>query len=99
MYIKFISQNKVAVSKSHHVDEALKYFGETLRGNLVNPATSQLSTITSEANDLDAEKRALSLDNHQNLVNHESFTAIIGKRGVFYMHKGAVSNQGRLGET
>ena len=53
MDIDFMGGKKAAVSTPHHVDEALEYFGETLKVNLVNPATSQLFTITSEAKDLD----------------------------------------------
>ena len=45
------------MSTQHHVDEAMEDFGETMKGNLVNPATSQLFTITSEAKDLDDEKK------------------------------------------
>ena len=41
---------------------------------------------------------ALSLDNCQNLVYNEAFTSIIGNIGVFFMHKGAVPIQGRLGK-
>ena len=52
MDIDFIGRNKVAVSTTRHVDEALEDFGETLKGNVVNPATSQLFTITSEAKEL-----------------------------------------------
>ena len=47
MDIEFIGRNKFAVSKPHHVDEALEDFGETLKVNMVNPETSQLFTITS----------------------------------------------------
>ena len=57
IYIKFIGGKKVTVSTPHHVDEALEDFGETLKGNVVNHATSQLVTITSEAKDLDDEKK------------------------------------------
>ena len=57
MYIEFIGGKRVTVSTPHHVDEALEDFGETLKGNLVNPTTSQLFTITSEANELNDEKR------------------------------------------
>ena len=54
--IKFIGGKKVAVSTAHHVEEALEYFGETLKGNVLNPATSLLFTIISEAKGLDDEK-------------------------------------------
>ena len=57
MDIEFIGGNKVTVSTPYHVDEALEYFGETLKGNVMNPATSQLFTITSEARDLGDEKK------------------------------------------
>ena len=57
MNIEFIGKKKVAVSTSHHIEEALKDFGETLKGNLVNPETSQPSTITSEAKELDDKKK------------------------------------------
>ena len=56
MDIQFIGGNKVAVSTSNHVDEALGDFGKTLKENVMNHATSQLFTITSEANELDDEK-------------------------------------------
>ena len=57
MDIEFIGGNKVAVSTTHHIDEALEAFVETLKVNVVNPATSQLFTVTSEAKDLDDEKK------------------------------------------
>ena len=44
------------------------------------------------------KKGALSLDNYQNLVDHEAFTARLGNSGVFSVHNGAVPNRGRLGE-
>ena len=47
MDIEFIGGKKFTVSTPHHIDEALEYFGETLKGNVINPATSQLFTITS----------------------------------------------------
>ena len=49
MDIEFIGGKKVTVSTPHHVDEDLEDFVETLKGNVVNPETSQLFTITSEA--------------------------------------------------
>ena len=57
IYIEFIGRKKFAVFISHHVDEALEDFGETLKVNVVNPATSKIFTITSEAKDLDDEKK------------------------------------------
>ena len=57
MDIKFISGNKFTVSMPHHAYESLGDFGETLKGNVVNPATSQLFNITSEAKELDDEKK------------------------------------------
>ena len=57
--IELIGGKKVAVSKPHHVDEAIEYFGETLKGNVVNPATSELFIITSETNDLDEKKMSV----------------------------------------
>ena len=53
MGIKFVGGNKSTVSTPHHVGEALEDFGETIKGNVVKPATSQLFTITSEAKGLD----------------------------------------------
>ena len=50
--INIIGRKKVAVSTPHHVDKALEYFGETLKGNVVNSITSQLLTIATEAKDL-----------------------------------------------
>ena len=98
--MKFIGSKNVAVSIPHHNDEALEDFGETLKGNVVNPATSQIFTITSEAKELgDEKKEALSLDNRQNLVDHEVFIGRLGNSGVFSMHYGTVTNRGRLGET
>ena len=55
MEIEFIGGKKFTVSTPHHVDEALEDLGETLKGNVVNHATSQLFTITSEAKELDDE--------------------------------------------
>ena len=57
MDIDFIGEKKFTVSTPHHIDEALEDFGETLKGNAVNPETSQLLTITSEAKDIDDEKK------------------------------------------
>ena len=57
MDINFIGGKKVLVSILHHVDEALEDFGETLKGNIVNPATSQLFTITRKTKDLDDERK------------------------------------------
>ena len=45
------------MSTTHHVDETLEAFGEALKGNVVNPATLQPFTITSEAKELDKEKK------------------------------------------
>ena len=45
------------MSTPHHIYEALEDFGETLKGNVVNPATSQHFTITSEAKEVDDEKK------------------------------------------
>ena len=53
MGIKFIGGKRVTVSTPHHIDEALEYLGETIKGNVVNPTNSQLFTITSEAKDID----------------------------------------------
>ena len=47
----------------NRVYDDLKDFGETLKGNVVIPATSQLFNITSEAKELDDEKGVLSLYN------------------------------------
>ena len=55
--IKFIGRNKFAVSMSYYVEEDLEGFGETLKGNVMNPSTSQLFTITSEANEIYYEKK------------------------------------------
>ena len=57
MDIDFIGGKKVTVSTPHHVDEALEDFVETLKGNVVNPETSKLFTITSESKELDDEKK------------------------------------------
>ena len=57
MDIEFIGGKKVAVSTPNNVDEALEDFGETLKGNVVKPETSQLFTITSEAKELDDGKK------------------------------------------
>ena len=45
------------MSTPHPVNEAVEYFGETLKGNVVNPATSQLFAITSEAKELGDGKK------------------------------------------
>ena len=55
--INYIGGVKVAVSTPHHVGKALEYFGETLKGKVVNPTTSQLFTITSEGKELDDLKK------------------------------------------
>ena len=55
--INIIGRKKVAVSTPHHVDKDLEYFGEALKGNMINPATSQLFTITSETKYLGYEKK------------------------------------------
>ena len=55
--IKFIGGKKVAVSTAHHVDEAIEYFGETPKGNMVKPTISQLFILTSEAKYLDYLKK------------------------------------------
>ena len=57
MDIKFIGGKKFTVSTPHHVDEALEDFGETLKGNVVSPATLQLFTIISVEKELDDEKK------------------------------------------
>ena len=57
MDIEFIGGKKFAVSTPHNVDEALYNFGETLKVNVVKPATSQLFIITSEAKELEYEKK------------------------------------------
>ena len=55
MDVNFISGKKISVSTPHHVYEALEYFGGTLKGNVVNPETSQLFTITIESKELGDE--------------------------------------------
>ena len=57
MDIEFIGGNKVAVSMTHHIDEVLEDFGETLKGNMMNPKNSQLFTVISETKELDDEKK------------------------------------------
>ena len=57
MYIKFIGGKKVAVSTTHQVDKYLEDFGENLKGNVANPAASQLFTFISEAKELDDERK------------------------------------------
>ena len=54
--INFVDGKKFIVYTLHHVDDGSEEFDETLKGNVVNTATSQLSTITSEAKELDDEK-------------------------------------------
>ena len=49
MDIKLIGRKKVSMFMPHHNDKALEDFGKTLKLNVVNPTTSQLFTITSEA--------------------------------------------------
>ena len=56
MDIYFIGGNEFAVSMPHKFYEVLEVFGKTLKRNVVNPATSQLFTITSEAKELDNKK-------------------------------------------
>ena len=57
MDIEFIGGKKFAVSTPHNVDEALYDFGETLKVNVVKPATSQLFTIIIVTKELDYEKK------------------------------------------
>ena len=57
MDIKFIGRGKVTVSMLHHVGKDIEDFDETPKGNLVNPATSQLFIITNEAKELDDGKK------------------------------------------
>ena len=52
MDIEFIDGNRVAVSMPHHVGENIEDFVENLKGNVVNPTTSKLFNITSEAKEL-----------------------------------------------
>ena len=59
MDIQFIGGKKVTVSTPHHVDEDLEDLGENLKVNVATPSTSQLFTITSEATELDDEKRSV----------------------------------------
>ena len=40
----------------YHINEDLEYLSETLKINVVNPATSQLFTITDEAKELEYKK-------------------------------------------
>ena len=46
---EFIVRKKVTVSKPNNFGEALEDFCETMKGNVVNPTTSQIFIITSEA--------------------------------------------------
>ena len=48
MGVDFIRAKKVALTMPHPIDEDLEDFGENLKGNVVNPTTSQLFTITNE---------------------------------------------------
>ena len=57
MDIEFIGGKKVTVSTPYHVYEALEYFGATLKGNMLNPATSQFFTITNKEKGIDYEKK------------------------------------------
>ena len=57
MDINFIGGKKVSVSKPHKFDMVLNYFGGTLKGKVVKPATSQLFRITSKKKDLDDERK------------------------------------------
>ena len=95
--IEFIAGKKFTVSTPHHVEEALEDFFETLKVNVVNPATSQLSTITSEAKELDDEKGLLSLDNFQNLVDNEVFTVRLGNSGFFFCAQGCSAQPRKVG--
>ena len=59
MDIEFIARKKVAVSTPHLFEKALEDFCESLKGNVVNTTTSLLFNITSEAKELDKEKRSV----------------------------------------
>ena len=57
MDIDFIGEKKVSLTMPHHIDEALEYFGENLKGNVVNTETSRMFTITDEARELGDKKK------------------------------------------
>ena len=57
MDIEFIEDKKVVLDITHNNNEALEDFWENLKGNVVNPETSQPFTITSEAKDIDDENK------------------------------------------
>ena len=57
MDIEFIGGKKFALTTLHQINEALKYFEETLKGNIVNPKKSQLFTINNETKYIDDEKK------------------------------------------
>ena len=40
IYIDFIGGKKFALTTPHYVNDALEYFGKTIKGNVVNPETS-----------------------------------------------------------
>ena len=61
MDIMFIGGNKVTVSTSHHVDEALNYFGKTLKINVMNPQPRNPSPSPVKQRSLTMKKGALSL--------------------------------------
>ena len=56
MDIKFIGGKEVTVYMPHNVDDVLEDFGEILKGNVVNPKTSQLFTIKSDAKYIDDKR-------------------------------------------
>ena len=97
--IEFFGRKKVAVYIPNHIDEALRVFldPESKHGETLNLATLHHHQWSKVA--WSWKKGALSLDNHQNLVDHESFTARFGNSGVFSMHKVEVPNRVRLRET
>ena len=59
MDIEFIGGKKFAVFTPHHIDEALEYSGETLKENVVNPATSQLLPSPVKQRSLMYKKRSV----------------------------------------
>ena len=58
VYIEFIGRKKFELTTPHHVNKILKDFGEAIKRNVVNPATSQLFTIANEAKILMMKRRS-----------------------------------------
>lgn len=59
MDIEFLPDKKVTISTPQHIEEVLEAFGEVIKGDVVNPANSNLFKICGDAKLLTKEKSEL----------------------------------------